>query len=303
MTPRAYTQGERRKQVELTSAKLRDLIANAPKATDLTDNDAFMEYSVSLMNVSLSVLHLACAIAPDAFTSVHGYAPKHAIVLGHMVRVRKLFQGFLSHIANRELDLAMMFARPLHETAVRMEYLMTARPQSIRSFKLASYKPEKELLTSIPKRHGDAFLDKIAARMRRKIGNRLRRDGITLKVLMANRTWNVDGLDFRAMLRRLGREGEYALSFGNGSHWTHGDWTDIDLHHLEQEGRRFHPKFTFTDPDPRVANGTTVFALIAAAKYVKWAKSDRTKALRRIMKTLHDELMRMDRLHEETLSA
>lgn len=301
MPPRSYTQGERRNQVAALTKELTGLIAKAPKDAALTDNEAFMVYIVDLMNVGLKCLHLACAIAPSTEASVRGYPPKQAIVLGHMVRIRKLFQGFLSHVASREVELAMIFARPMHETAVRMDYLMAAKASSFRNFKLVSYKSEKEILTIVPKKHGDPFLDKIAARMIRKIRNRLRRDGIAVKELMANKRWDIDGLKFRELLRRLGREREYSFTFGNPSHWTHGDWADIKWHHLRREGRRYHPELTFADPDPRVAVSTTVFALIAGATYVKWAKSDRTKALRRIMKGLHEELMRLDVLHERTL--
>lgn len=301
MPPRVFTQGDRRKQIEALDHEAIALIAKAPKDADLTDNDAFMEYIVGLMNVSLKTLHLACAIAPNTEASVRGYPTKHAIVLGHLVRIRKLFEGFLSHIADNELELAMIFARPMHETAVHMNYLMTAKASSIRSFKLASYKSEKEILTIVPKKHGDPYLDKIAKRMIQKIHGRLRRDGITIREVMANKQWGIDGLTFRGLLQKLGRDREYSFTFGNPSHWTHGDWADIEWHHLRREGRRYHPELTFTVPDPRTTCGTTAFAMIAGATYVKWAKSDRTKALRRVMKRLHEELMRLDMLHEKTM--
>ncbi len=301
MPLRSYTQGERKKQVEALEKVLTDLIAQAPRDEELTDNDAFMGYAVDLMNVAMKALHYACAIAPSTEVSVRGYLPNPAIVLGHLVRLRKLFEGFLGHIANNQLELALVFARPMHETVARMEYLMKAKASSFRSFKLASYRPEQAMLKLIPKKHDNPMLDKIAKRWRTKVGNRLRRDGITLKELMGNRVWNVDGLDFYALLRELGQERDYSFKFGNASHSIHGDWADLDWYHLRRDGRRYHPVLAYATPDLRAVAGTTAFALIAAAIYVRWARTDPSKRLRGIMQGLTDELLRLDALHEATL--
>ena len=64
-------------------------------------------------------------------------------------------------------------------------------------------------------------------RIRKKIKSRLRQDRISQTELISNRIWNVDGKNFRDIMKQLGHENLYSYGFGNMSH--QGDWCEIDL--------------------------------------------------------------------------
>ena len=80
---------------------------------------------------------------------------------------------------------------------------------------------------------------------------------------MNNRIWDVDGKNFRQMLNDLGMGMGYSYIFGSGSHSVHGDWYEIDIHHIEKTGRYYMPKLEYDDPDPRTACTLTTVCLDA----------------------------------------
>lgn len=69
----------------------------------LPSNDAFMRLTVDLMNKSLYVLRVGISIAPSDEVSHRGYSKHRAIIVGHMVRTAKLYEGLLIHISQRQL--------------------------------------------------------------------------------------------------------------------------------------------------------------------------------------------------------
>jgi len=130
-------------------AKIEEWIDNAPSPTGFRNNDDFMSFIVELMNRVLCLLRVGVALAPDGKAANKGVFKQRAIIVGHLVRMTKLYEGMLIHITKRQLDLAAIFARLIFETAVRMEYLMKAKKPSFRSFILTSYKAEKEILADL----------------------------------------------------------------------------------------------------------------------------------------------------------
>ena len=95
-----------------------------------------------------------------------------------MVRLAKLYEGSLIHICSHKQELAHIFFRLIFETAIRMQYLITSKPKkkSCRSFILASYRPEKEMLQDLKskaKQHSPIPIEK---RIRESISSRIKRD-------------------------------------------------------------------------------------------------------------------------------
>ena len=247
---------------------------------DFGTNTEFMKFAVEIMNRCLYLLKAGAASAPDAETANKGYAKNEAIIVGHMVRITKLYEGVLMHICSHHQELAHIFFRLILETAIRiirMEYLITSESpkKSFQSFILASYRPEKEMLQDLDNNAEQRPLIPIEKRMRRSIISWLREDGITEKELFNNTVWDVDGKNFRDIMNVFDLDSMYSYGFEIASHHVRGDWFDIAYYHLKQdEGQYYTPDLFFTEPDPRTACPITGVCLDSLLKYLKWNKSD-----------------------------
>ena len=272
---------------------------------DFDTNTEFMKFAVEIMNRCLYLLKTGAASAPDAETASKGYAKNEAIIVGHMVRLTKLYEGVLMHICSHHQELAHIFFRLIFETAIRMEYLITSKSQkkSFRSFILASYRPEKEMLQDLENNAKQRQLIPIEKRMRRSIISWLRSDGITEKELFNNTIWNVDGKNFRDIMNVFDLDSMYSYGFGIASRHVHGDWLDIAYYHLKQDGDRYYtPDLFFTEPDPRAACPITGICLDSLLKYLKWNKSDPDNIISTIVEKLRDLNLTLDAAHESRLS-
>lgn len=273
-----------------------------PSPATFRSNNEFMEHSVKLMNYCLYLLKTGAAIIPEKVHKRRGYTKRQAIIVGHIVRIAKLYEGLLIHTSQGHLDLAVIFTRLIFETSIKTQYLMNAKASSFHSFVRTSYKPEKNILEDLAQKAKRRPLINIEKRMRRKIKSRLKRDKISIKSLSATRNWNLDGKDFRRLLKDVGAEEAYFYSFGNGSHFVHGDWSDIYLNHLEKDGNYYSPKLEFNTPDPRIACPITLVCLMTLHNFIKWNKSDPDKYVLPIIKKLGKLVRLIDNAHEATMS-
>lgn len=185
-----------------------------------------------------------------------------------------------------------------------MRYLIASkqREKALRSFVLASYKAEKEMLADLTKKARERPLIPIEERIRGRIRELMERDRITSKALMSNKVWNVDGKSIRDLLRDLQFDAAYPYLFGTGSHAVHGDWHDIHQYQLTQEGRYYHPRLRWTDPDPRTACAMTGMCLDALLRYLRWNKADPSNLLSPVVLKLLRMNGMIDSAHEKTLN-
>ena len=269
-------------------------------------NTAFMKFAVEIMNRCLNLLRIGVAASPDADTASRGYTKHRAIIVGHMIRLTKLYEGVIIHICSHHQELAHIFFRLISETAIRMEYLITSKDKkkSCRSFILTSNRPEKDMLQDLKNKAKQQTPTPIEKRMMRSILSCLQRDGITQKELlkMKNKDWNLDGKNFREIMKVFDLDSMYSYGFGIASHYVHGDWRDIDSYHLEQDGRYYTPKFDFTEPDPRSTCPVTHICLDSLLKYLKWNKSDPDSVISSLTEKLIALNFALNEAHESTLS-
>lgn len=279
--------------------------ANLSRVSDCKTNYDFMTFAVEIMNWCIYLLRVGVDPAPYEKTGNKGYTKHRAIIVGHMVRIRKLLCGAQNHISRHELELAALFTRPIFETSIRIEYFINskAKRKTFRSFILASYKPYKETLQDLKARAKKRPLIQIEKRMKRKIVARLTKDGISQTELMNNTTWNVDGKHFRDIMKQLEQESMYSYGFGSPSDFIHGQWYEIDLHHLNRRGRYYTPNFGFAEPDPRIACALTHICLRTLLIYLdlKWNKSDPDGAVTSAVEKLYKLNAFLDAVHERSL--
>jgi hypothetical protein len=285
--------------------QIKDWIDTVSDTSALHTNDEFMKLVVELMDRSLYVLRIGVVSVPSEEAAEKGCSKQRAIIVGHIVRVAKLYEGMLIHISERQLELALIFFRLIFEATVRMRYLMRPRHrrESFRSFLLASYKPEKEMLADLAEKAKNRPLIPIEKRINGRIREILRQDKITLTTLRANKTWNVDGKNIRDLLADLQFPTAYSYIFGTGSHSIHGDWDDIRQYHLDHKGRGYSPRLRYTDPDPRIACAATKICLDALSRYLRWNRSDPDRVLSPMVTRLLALNTALDLAHESTLNA
>ncbi len=271
---------------------------------DFGTNTEFMKFAVEIMNRCLYLLKAGASSAPDAETANKGYAKNEAIIVGHMVRITKLYEGALMHICRHQQELAHIFFRLILETAIRMEYLITSESpkKSFQSFIFTSYRPEKEMLQDLENNAKQRPLIPIEKRMRGSIMSWLKGDGINPKELLEDKNWNLDSKNFREIMKTFNLDSMYPYGFRIPSHCVHGDWLDIAYYHLEQdEGQYYTPDLFFTEPDPRTACPITGVCLDSLLKYLKWNKSDPDNIIRPVVEKLRELNLALDAAHESTL--
>lgn len=272
---------------------------------DFGTNTEFIKFAVEIMNRCLYLLKTGAASVPDAETAIKRYAKNEAIIVGHMVRITKLYEGFLMHICSHQQELAHIFFRLILETAIRMEYLITSESpkESFQSFILTSYRPEKEMLQDLENNAKQEQLIPIQERMRRSIISWLREDGITHKELLKNKNWNLDGKNFREIMKTFNLDSMYSYGFGLASHQVHGDWLDIAYYHLREEEKQcYTPDLFFTEPDPRLTCSLTHICLDSVLKYLKWNNSDPDNIICHVVEKLCELNLALDAAHESRLS-
>ena len=266
-------------------------------------NTAYMKFAVEIMNRCRYLLKLGVRASSDVETAKRGYTKHRAIIVGHMVRLTKLYEGVLIHICSHHQELAHIFFRLIFETTIRMEYLITSKDKkkSCQSFIFTSYRPEKDMLQDLKSKAKQQPPIPIEKRMRKSISSRLRRDRITQRKLFKNKKWDVDGKNFRAIMGTFNLDSMYAYGFGSASHHVHGDWRDLEYYHLKRDGRYYTPELSFTTPDPRSACPITYACLDSLLKYLKWSKSDPNEIIKPIVEKLIGLTRALDEAHENSL--
>ena len=277
-------------------------IRNAPDPGELQTTDDFMRMSVEMMNWCGYILRVSIACV-DSKAAVRGGYPKNkAIIVGHMVRLSKLYDGMLTFVASRNLDIAIIFVRMILECAMRAIYLIESpdKKEACRRFVLSSFKPEREEIQDLLKKRRSRPLIKIETRMLKSMSTWLRREGITQASLKDKRLPRA--LDFRSIMNRIGyRDPSYAYTFANSSHFVHGDWLDIRHHHLQKCGRYYLPNMSVRDPDPRITGPVNFVLLEALAIYLKWSQADPNDVLMPIVIELGKLNRSIDVAHENKM--
>ncbi|RKU31508.1 hypothetical protein C6497_01545 [Candidatus Poribacteria bacterium] len=246
----------------------------------------YLNFAIEIMKRGLYLLKAGISLTPNANTANKRYTKNRAIIVGHMVRITKLYEGSLMHVSNHQQELVHIFSRLIFETAIRMEYLITskAKKESFHSFILASYRPEKEMLQDIENKDKQQVPNQ--EWIRSVILSWLKKDGITEKELLDNTIWRVDDKDLQDLINALEIDTYYFYEIVTASHHLHGDWLDMGYYHLRQDGRYFTPDLSFTEPDPKTACSITRVCLDSLLKYLKWNKSDPKNKINPIVEKL-----------------
>ena len=267
----------------------------------LTTNDDYMTLAMELMNHTQRLLRVGVFLSEEGSFVRKGFTRRRAIVLGHFVRIQKLYDALRHHTANRQRDICSIFHRLIVETASKLEYLTLAKQSSFRGFILASYKPEKEMLDDLRGKAKKRPLTAIEKRMLGSVRANLREDRISTTELLGNRRWDIDGKNFRQILAELGRDSRYAYGFGVGSHFIHGDWFDLKWHHLKKVNGRYRAWLEGPVPDARGVCPVTNICLVSLANFVRWNRLDTDRSVVTVIQNVLNVAGGLDESHELSL--
>lgn len=283
--------------------KIQKWISNSPDPNNFKTNSEFMQLWIDLMNHAHYLLLVGVSTTKDDITANKGISKHRAIIVGLMVRMIKLYQGFIKHITDKQVELALIFVRLISETEVKIDYFIKSKNKrkSSLSYILSSYKPEKEQLLDLKAKNKARPLEIIEKQIMSSIKRKLKKDNIPQKKLLSNKTWKIDGKDFKSILVDLDREMEYSYVFGNMSHFVHGTWLDLSIYHLDKENGRYFPKLDYTSPDPRLTGPITVLVLSRLKAFLKWNNSDQDNYLLEIINSLSDLSIAYDKVYEKRL--
>lgn len=251
--------------------ELRNIVDGFRDSSALTTQDEFMTAGVQAMSVLLALGKLSVSLPRS---TGRGYTRRHAPIVGLMVRMVKLYEGYLDQMVNQRRELMNVYLRPLYEAQIKLEYLIRSGRPSAKSFIETSFRPEKEVLGYLNGLKAKRPLLPIERRMLDAIRRHLRRAGITQKELLARKQWNLDGKDMRSLLRHLNRDLQYAFVFGMSSHSVHGTWFDLWLNHLSKDATGFHADITYGTPEPRHLGPSAVIVGESLILFLRYFRLD-----------------------------
>lgn len=278
-------------------------IGKAPDPNTLDDSKMIVHY-MEVMGWTLYILRLCAGLEPDGHGEEKTYTRDEAVIVGHMVRIAKLYDGFYQNVAKRQLEFCGIFMRLLSETEIKLRYLLSHSSEATaNNFVLASYKPEKQMLQYFEELESSRELIPIEARMKRSILREIEEEGISREELLQNKRWDLDGLNIRAMLKKLDHDHLYPFMYGGASRWVHGGWSEFRRYHLVKKGEGYQPRLDYGDPDPRITGPVTQVCLEIAQDYLSWAGSDPDDVVDRIIKILLEHVQSLEQAHESSMSS
>lgn len=96
---------------------LADWLQNAPVPSSFGSKDALMTFLVDeVMSRTLYLLRVGVSLAPNETVAERGYSKHRAVIVGHLVRLTKLYDAFSLHVARNEFEIAGIFNRLIFET-------------------------------------------------------------------------------------------------------------------------------------------------------------------------------------------
>lgn len=278
-------------------------IGKAPDPSTLDDSKMMIHY-MEVMGWVLYILRICVGLEPVSHREEKTYTRDEAVIVGHMVRITKLYDGFCQNAAKRQLEFCGIFMRLLSETEIKLRYLFGHGTEATASnFVLASYKTEKQMLQYFEGLESNRELIPIEARMKRSILREIDEEGISKEELLKNKHWNMDGLDIRAMLKKLDHDHLYPFMYGGASRWVHGGWPEFRRYHLEKKGEGYQPRLDYGDPGPEITGPVTQVCLEIAQEYLGWAGSDPDGLVDQIISMLLKHVRSLEQVHESSFSS
>jgi len=255
-------------------------IENCYRRSDLDSFDVLMDIAIEAGNYLRELILFCSGIVSDEKDDkkFKGLNLHEAVIVGHMVRIYKLYDQIVFFVTENKGEISSIFFRLLFETYVKMKYFILCGQGSIDSFIKSSFKAPIRNYRYILEQKDDGVLDTIGRRIITKIENRLKFVNLPVDEMLSNRNWKIDGKSFSGILDFLEKNDtngmKWKLSesflFGSSSAFVHGNWYDIQLNQLEFVNEKFFPKYSYNKVDPRYILPNSSVPIHACIDYLQW---------------------------------
>lgn len=241
---------------DLPDLKLPEL--DAKRATE----DDFMRDLVAACNTVRKYLLIAAGLVP----TIRRTKVERGVLIGHMVRIYKLYDTYLHLIVERRGEMAFIIVRAFTESLINLRFLIRfGNEELIRTFQIASLAYEKKLWDEIQSRKHDPILP-IEERMLSSIEKTFARATVDLdSVSFEDRNW---GESAYRKAQQTDLINLYEFGFRTASHFVHGTWHELEFHHLRESGDDYEPAPDYTPPKPQMIEAISVSCLEVAGDYL-----------------------------------
>jgi hypothetical protein len=193
-----------------------------------------------------------------------------AILCGSLVRLAKLFTGFLDGICRRKFEFVQIFVRLMFETCVNVQYLIKHdSPELCQEYVKYSLQREYELLRVINANIQErGYPLPIEESMTDSIHRSFSSSGFSLEDMASGRVRNWGGKNLFEKAVDLNFDTRYLGFFSLTSHAIHGNWENLLRQHLEEVNGGFTANPTWYDPPARVIWPPLVVSLETGRLYL-----------------------------------
>ena len=281
------------------------------KRSDLHEYHTLMDLGITIGNYlrKLTILTFSTMTEDEAKAGKETFGLHDAVIVGHLVRLYKLYDQLVYFVSENKGEIASIFIRLMFETFVVMKYLIIRGKPSIDNFIKISFKSTIKQYQYIKGLEVEREFFDIEKRIINKIDNRLSAVGLDASKLTLNKNWKLDGLTFKGILDFLKKHDSdpdrwglsYDFIFGNSSSFVHGSWGDIEINHLTQSNGQYSPKATYYPVDPRFILPASFIPIMACTDFLKWRKTDPDNFLGNILEKIGDLLMHLNLMDEERI--
>jgi hypothetical protein len=278
------------------------------KRSDLLDYHSLMQIGIESGNHirKLIVYCIGLMTKEEHEKGESEFALHEAVIVGHLVRIYKLYDQEVFFVAENKGEISSIFNRMIFETYAIMKYLMINGKESIMSFIKSSFKSTMQNYRFIKEQGDHRELFNIEKRMIKKIENRIHLVNLSVDELLNNRNWKIDGRNFNDILAFLAQNDKkgfkwdlgYSFLFGSGSAFIHGTWYDIQINHLEEKNGKFYPKYSYDSVDPRYILPSSLIPVWACIDYLNWRKTDPDNFIGNVLKKMNDFLKYLNEMDE-----
>lgn len=242
----------------------------------------------------------------DDSSSPRNWNRNEAILTGLLVRVSKLFHGYLDQVCQHRGEIAGIIFRPLIETLVNLKFLLEQEDDAMfDEYVEYSLREEKRFLNQIEKNVQDRGGEElpIETRMKRSIKRAFDKSGFTPEQVNEKKTKSWGGSIYQRA-KKVGLQDAYTALLGLPSHATHGNWQDLITNHLNfEDDGSFTPDTDWSELRPQPLFATALIAVVIGLQYLDEVVPDyREKPeIRERFEDLRLRISVADELHEQFL--
>ncbi|WP_019215742.1 DUF5677 domain-containing protein [Legionella tunisiensis] len=236
-------------------------------------NTDFIDDLIVAGNLVNKILVKSVALIP----SISLEKLQQGILLGHMVRIYKLYDSFLLLISQNRTEMALLATRALTETSITFAYLIQSLNNVIcQKFIKASLAYDKKLFDFIQSKIKDGEPLPFEAKLIEDIKNTFAKTEYDIDDINFgnDREWHAD---LFSLSSKVGLSELYETLYRTCSRAEHGAWYYLEFFHLTENESDYTPILENTEPHPLLLINTNLICLNAALFYSEYIQPNNTQ--------------------------